>query len=254
MSPTQPKARLRVIGLVRETLSVSLANFPILLAVSLLAEIPLYGVDAQWGHAEYPQYPGMIFLASMAWGLRSGFAVHLVEEVWKGRRMPLTQSFRVGIQEALEGLNAVVILSGIRWFVFASILFPAFFSSLQSEALLGVRFVFLAVILWLMSVFGLSIPLDIRYEAATTMSLRRSLDLSRRHRGELAFLLGVFVSLELIAEEAIVRMVPSAGPLLPHLVQTVIGALGAPALAVVYFHLRRDEDSRSAEALAAVFE
>ena len=257
--PLQPAAaaRLRITSLLGEILSVSLANLPVLLTVSLLAGLPLILASSPWGRTSYTQYLGLILIGYTVRGLRSGFALHLVAAALEGRRVPLAKSFQVGVEEALSAIKVAAALGAMLWSAFVVIVVPvSFLARTHPEVLLGATLLEAAAGIWLASVFGVCVPLALRENASVLESLRRSARLSRGHRWPLALLFAVFAGLGLVVNRllALVIAAPGTQELARNIVLLVVGALGAPALAVVYFRLRRDHDSRSAAALGEIFD
>jgi hypothetical protein len=256
--PLQPAAaRLRVMSLFGEILSVSLANLPVLLTVSFLAGLPLMLSSSPWGRASYARYLGLMLIGYTVRSLRSGFALHLVAAAREGRRVPLAKSFQVGVEEALGAVKVAVVLGAMLWLAFVVLVVPvSLLAHTHPEVVLGAALLDAAAGIWLASVFGVSVPLAIRENASVLESLRRSARLSRGHRWPLALLFTLFAGLSLGANRllALVLSAPGSQELARNIVLAIVGALGAPALSVVYFRLRRDHDSRSAAALAANFD
>jgi hypothetical protein len=249
--PLQPVARLRLISLLGETLSISLAHLPVLLPLSFLTGLPLLLASTPWGQSSYEQYLGLILLGLTTWNLRAGFAMHLVAGALEGRRVRWAQSFRMGAEEASAAIRVAVLLGAITWLVFLVAVVPGLVMARVHPGLfLSGMLVFSGAGIWLASVFGVSIPLVIREKASVVESLRRSARLSQGHRWLLALLVAVFAGTDVVANRlfAPTPVGPGTMPIAPALLLIVIGALGAPVLPVVYFHLRRDS------AQAAVFD
>jgi hypothetical protein len=253
----QPVARLRVIGLLGEVLSISLANLPVLLTLSFLVGFPLMLASSPWGRSSAEQFFGLTLLGYMTWNLRSGFALHLVAAAQEGRRVPLAKSFQVGVEEALGAVKVAAVGGAIVWLAFMITVVPGMFAA-QAHPMVfrGAMLLFTLFAIWLGSVFGVSVPLAILEKTSVLESLRRSARMSRGQRWPIALLLAVFAGLDLGAHGLLsfVSAAPGTVEFARHIVLIVAGALGAPILPVVYFHLRRDQESRSVEALAAVFD
>ena len=232
--PLQPMARLRLLSLLGETLSISLANLPVLLPLSLLAALPLLLASTPWGQSSYEQYLGLMLLGLTTWNLRAGFALHLVAGSREGRRVRWAQSFQVGIREALVAIKVAAVLGAIAWLAFVLVVVPGLvMARAHPEMFLGGMLLFSIAGVCLASVAGVSVPLAIREKTSIVESLRRSARLSQGHRWLLALLFAVFAGTELVANRLL-----GAG-LGRQIALVVIGALGAPVLPVVYFHLRR---------------
>ncbi|HEY2740219.1 MAG TPA: hypothetical protein VGK45_17550 [Thermoanaerobaculia bacterium] len=244
-------ARLRLIGLVGETLSISLAHLPVLLALSFLTGLPLLLASTPWGQSSYEHYLGLILLGLTTWNLRAGFAMHLVAGALEGRRVHWTRSLRVGTEEASAAIRVAAILGATIWLVFLLAVVPGLvMARVHPGMFLAGMCVFSGAGIWLASVFGVSVPLAIREKTSVADSLRRSARLSQGHRWLLALLVAVFAGTDLVAIRLLAPtpVGPGTMPIAPPLLLIVIGALGAPVLPVVYFHLRRGS------AQAAVFD
>ena len=256
--PLQPAvARLRVTSLLVEILSVSLANLPVFLTVSFLASFPFMLASSPSGRAIYTEYLGSMLIGYTVWNLRSGFALHLVAAALEGRRVPLTKSFQVGVEEALSAIKVAVVLGAMSWLAFVVIVVPAsWLARTHPEVVFGATLLIAVAGIWLALIFGVSVPLAIRENAFVLESLRRSARLSRGHRWPLALLFAVFSGLGLVANRLLALMLSAPGSLelARNIVLVVVGALSAPALPVVYFRLRSDHDSRSAAALGEIFD
>ncbi len=240
--PLQPVARLRFISLLGETLSISLANFPVLLPLSCVTGLPLLLASTPWGQSSYEQYLGLIFLGLTTWNLRAGFAMHLVAGALEGRRVRWGRSFQVGTEEAFGAIRVAAILGAITWLVFLLAVVPGLVMARTHPGMfLAGMLLFSGAGIWLASVFGVSIPLAIREKASAVESLRRSARLSQGHRRLLALLVAVFAGTDVVAIRLLAPtpVGPGTMPIAPPLLLIVIGALGAPVLPVVYFHLRR---------------
>jgi len=255
--PLQPVAHLRLISLLGETLSISLAHLPVLLALSFLTGLPLLLASTPWGQSSYEQYLGLIFLGLTTWNLRAGFALHLVANALEGRRIRWGQSLQVGTGEAAIAIRMAAILGATTWLVFLLAVVPGLvMARAHPEMFLGGMLLFSGAGIWLASVFGVSIPLTIWEKASVVESLRQGARLSRGHRWLLALLVAVFAGTDLVAIRlfAPTSLPPGTMAIAPPLLLIIIGALGAPVLPVVYFHLRRDHDARLVEVLTAVLD
>jgi hypothetical protein len=257
MDNTSPSlgARPSLPGLLRETVAVSWASFPAFLAVCMVADLPFFVANSIWARSSITRYVGWSLLAVTARCFRLGIAMNGVAQSLRQRRVPVGESLRVGVAEALRARGAVAALALILGVGFTGTLMASMFflreMSLSPYLTYGRQAIAYGTSMALLTVFGLAVPVAVAEKAPMGESLRRSAHLTRGRRGRIFLLLAIFLTVDLAVYNLLSRV--GLGELELRLALVLISASTLAFLPLQYFHLR-EEEQRQTRDVAGVFE